>query len=316
MELILWSIIFIISLAVLIKSADIFTEMAEKIGFALKMPSFIIGGTIVAFGTSIPELISSIIGIYKGASEIVISNAVGSNITNVGLILGLAAIVSKKGSIKIFREIINVDLPIMIGSIMLLFIMVLDSQFTKFEGLILFAGLVIYTLYTIYDNKKDISIPEEAKDDVVHHKINTKIILSLIASGVFIYISALYTVDSVIKISEIANISKDIIALYAIALGTSLPELVVSIVSVRNGKGELAVGNILGSNIFNIFAVIGIPGMLATSLIVTPKMLNTYLPFVFIISLLFFFIAQDKKLTKWEGGILILFYILFLSIFR
>ncbi len=311
-----WIVIFTVSLGVLVKSADIFTEMAEKVGFALRMPSFIIGGTIVAFGTSIPELVSSIIGIYKGASEIVISNVIGSNITNITLILGIAAIVSKKGKINIFREIIEVDLPIMIGSIMLLFAVTWDGKFTRFDGLLLLLGLIIYTLYTIYDERKDIAVPEEAKEDIKHHRINAKVIGLLIGSGIAIYLGAYYTVESVIKLSQIINIGADIIALYAIALGTSLPELAVSIVSVRNGKGEMAVGNILGSNIFNIFAVAGIPGILVSSLYISKSMITTYIPFAFVISLLFFFVAQDKKLTKWEGGILLLFYIFFLSIFK
>lgn len=312
MSLILWIGVFVIATFILVKSADYFTESAEKIGFAYRIPSFIIGGTIVAFGTSLPELASSLVAVFRGASEIVVGNVIGSNITNVALILGVAAIITGK-RIRVTRELVDVDLPLMIGSAMLLAVTIWDGTFSFFDAVLMIAGLVLYLLFVMFgDRHGNIDIDEEEIKKIPKGVVAPMTVLILIASGIILYFSAQYLIESVINISDVLNMDSAVVALYAVALGTSLPELVVSARAAYKGKGELAVGNILGSNVFNIFAVMGIPGLF-TRLEIPEVMVTTYLPLMFLVSLLYYFIAQDKSFTKWEGYLLLLFYFFFLG---
>ena len=313
LEILIWIAVFVASLFVLIKASGYFTHSAEKIGLFFGLPVFIVGVTIVAIGTSLPELISSIFAVLRNSSEIVVGNVVGSNITNIFLILGIAAIVGKK--LKITYELIHVDLPILVGSAFLFAAMIWDGVFTLPEALLSIVGIIIYFLYTINSEKRheDVEIKKEMKEELrKKKKLDIKTIAILVVSAVFIFIGAKYTIESVIKLSEIFNLGKEIIAVSAVALGTSLPELAVSITAVRQGKPEIAVGNILGSNIFNTFVVMGVSAFFG-ALIIPQSILTFALPMMLIATLLFFFITQEKEVTKWEGYLLLLFYVFFIG---
>lgn len=305
MELVFWAVVFVISLAILIKSSDWFTESAEKIGLSFGMSPFVIGVTIVAIGTSLPELISSIFAIIANSTEIITGNVVGSNIANIFLILGVAAVIAKK-DIIIGHELINVDLPLLVSSAFLLTFMLLDGSLVWWEGLILLAGLVIYFAYTL---KAGSSEDEKAMYKDLDKPSNSTYLI-LLASIFGIFIGAKYTIDSVLALAGILNIGVEILALSVVALGTSLPELAVTISAARKGKGDMAVGNVLGSNIFNTFAVMGISGLI-TPIIVTQSLLMFALPVMVGATLLYFFITQDRHLTRYEGWMLILFYVFF-----
>jgi len=314
-EILLWGGLFIISLAILIKSSDYFTDSAEKIGLWMGLPAFIIGVTIVALGTSLPELISSVIAVLGGSSEIVAGNVVGSNIANIFLVLGIAAIVSKK--MKISFELIHVDLPLIVASAFILVVTMWDGVFNIWEGLIGLAALVVYVSYTVRSEKKHPDVKKSAKKlkkhlKKEHHPFEWKSFIVLAVSAFFIFIGAKYTIESVIKLSEIFNIGKELIAISAVALGTSLPELIVSISAARRGKAEIAVGNVLGSNIFNSFAVMGIPAFISP-LIVPKSILMFGLPVMVMATLLYFFMTQDREITQYEGWLLVLFYVLFVG---
>ena len=305
MELVFWAVVFVISLAILIKSSDWFTESAEKIGLSFGMSPFVIGVTIVAIGTSLPELISSIFAIIANSTEIITGNVVGSNIANIFLILGVAAVIAKK-DIIIGHELINVDLPLLVSSAFLLTFMLLDGSLVWWEGLILLAGLVIYFAYTL---KAGSSEDEKAMYKDLDKPSNSTYLI-LLASIFGIFIGAKYTIDSVLALAGILNIGVEILALSVVALGTSLPELAVTISAARKGKGDMAVGNVLGSNIFNTFAVMGISGLI-TPIIVTQSLLMFALPVMVGATLLYFFITQDRHLTRYECWMLILFYVFF-----
>jgi len=312
LSLLIWVGIFAISMAALVKASDYFTDSAEKIGLHLGLPAFIVGVTIVAIGTSLPELISSIFAVLKNSSEIVVGNVVGSNITNIFLILGIAAIVSKK-KITIGYELIHVDLPLLLGSSFLLSLTVLDGIFTLQEGLLCIAALVLYLLYTANTEKKheDVEIKKEMKDEF-EKKFSLRTLVVLVVSAIFIYLGAEYTIEAVVKLSEMLAIGKEIIATSAVALGTSLPELAVTVAAARKGKPEIAVGNVLGSNIFNSFGVMGVSALIG-NLIVPSSILHLGLPVMLIATLLYFFITHDKEITKWEGWLLLIFYIFFIG---
>ena len=321
-DLFFWLGIFIISLAVLIKASDYFTNSAEKIGLWLGMPTFFIGVTIVAIGTSLPELISSIIAVLNGTSEIVIGNVLGSNIANIFLILGIAGIIAKK-ELKLSRSLLHVDIPFLLGTSFLLAIMIWDTVFTFVEGLILLFVLVIYSIYLIKSREHpDKEVRKQlrgVKGELANHSINKstkrlplKVWIILLVSLIGIYFGARFTVESVIELSTLLGIGSEIIAVSAIALGTSLPELAVTFSAAKKGKPEIAVGNVLGSNIFNTLAVMGIPALFGT-LVIPSSMIYFSLPVMIIATLMFFFITINKEITKWEGWLLIVFYGLFIG---
>jgi cation:H+ antiporter len=313
LDILLWAIILAVSLFVLIKASQYFTESAEKIGLFFGMPIFIVGVTIVAVGTSLPELISSIFAVLENSSEIVVGNVVGSNIANIFLILGITAIIGKR--LKITYEILHVDLPILVASAFLLTVVIWDGTVTLPEAVLLILGIIVYFSYTLSlkAKHKDIRvITGENSEKIIKKGLDGKIIFILVVSTFFIYAGAKYTVESVINLSEILNLGKEIIAVSAVALGTSLPELAVSLTALRKGKPEIAVGNVLGSNIFNTFVVMGAPAFFG-ALVVPSSILAFSLPIMLMATLLFLFITQAKVVTKWEGYMLVLFYVFFIG---
>lgn len=302
MGLAVWIIIFVISLAVLLKSSDFFIISAEKIGAFFGLPSFIIGVLIVAVGTSLPELVSSIVAVTSGSSEIVVGNVLGSNIANICLVLGLAALVGKNFIIR--YDIMQVDLPFLLGSAILLFFMIRDGSFSLPEAIICLTALGIYIFYSLrVKNPEEEEKPDRPK---FHHW------LFLFASPVGIYFGAKYTVEAVIAVSAIIGIGSEIIALSAVALGTSLPEVFVSVSAARRGHPEIAVGNILGSNIFNTFAVMGVPGVM-TRLVIPKSVLSFAAPVSLGVTVVFFVITMDKRVNPWIGGLLLIFYVFFIG---
>jgi len=308
----IWISVFIVSLALLIKASDYFVDSAENIGVFFKIPAFIIGVTIVACGTSLPELISSVFAVLKDSSEIVVGNVIGSNITNIFLILGITAIIGKE--IKLSYNIAYVDLPLLVGSAFLFAFLIWDRAFSIYEAIFLIAGIVVYIFYAINNTVDDDNLDEKngAKREFVTKKLGSKTWLTLVISVGVIYLSAKYTVESIIHIAEMAKIGKELIAASAVALGTSLPELVVSVVAARQGESSIAVGNILGSNIFNTFAVMGIPALFGT-LKLPDSMIDLGLPIMIAATVLFFIITQQKRITQWEGWMLLIFYLFFLG---
>jgi cation:H+ antiporter len=312
MTLLLWIALFIVSLAALVKASDYFTDSAERIGLFFGLPPFIVGVTIVALGTSLPEMVTSVIAVVKDSSEVVIGNVVGSNIANVFLIFGLTAIIAKK--MVITHDIIKVDLPFLAGSALLLAVTSWDGIFSIAEGLLALAVIVVYLLYTVgtEEKHKDVVLEKISDDKLVKEGPIWKAWVILFVSAVFIYLGANYTIESIIKLSELLKLGKEVIAVSAVAFGTSLPELVVSISATRKGKPEIAIGNILGSNIFNALAVMGIPALFG-ALIIPSSIISFGLPIMLIATLLFVFITQDKEVAGWEGWMLLIFYVFFIG---
>lgn len=312
----IWIVIFIASIIVLVKASDFFTDAAEHIGMYFGMSKFIIGVTIVAIGTSLPELMTSIIAVVSGNSEIVVGNVIGSNITNIFLVLAVIAIIAKKISVK--YDIINIDMPFLMGSAMLLALTLIDGQFTLPEAILFILATGLYIFYGTHSEEakskraKRKNARKIAKKEVKKEKLGWAPILTLIFSTIFIYVGAKFTIDSVVELAKLFNIGTDIIAVTVVALGTSLPELAVSISAARKGRTEMAIGNVLGSNIFNSFGVMGIAALFGT-ISVPQEMLTLGLPIMIVATLMYFFITLDRKTTKWEGWLLIIFYLFFLG---
>lgn len=321
--LIFWILIFILSLTLLVKSADWFVESSEKIGLALKVSPFMIGMTIVAIGTSFPELASSIMATLKGATEIVAANAVGSNVANILLIVGLSAVAARVLIVR--RSLIDLDAPLL-GVVTFLFIFVAwDKEIVLGEGILLILGFLIYLLYTIFHRREPEEPSEaaevlpsrverreiEAKIKKKPEKLNFKVFLFLILGMAGLAIGANYTIEAILKISDILKIATSLVAITALAIGTSLPELVVSIQAASKKKYEIALGNIFGSNVFNILLVAGIPALIRP-LVVDELTFRIGLPFLVIATLLFIISGISRRIHIWEGAMYLLLYILFI----
>lgn len=299
-ELLTYIAIFAVSLFALLKASDFFVAAAEKIGLSFGIPPFIIGVTVVAFGTSLPELASSIAAVVEGSSDIVIGNVVGSNIANVALVLGLVAIIGKE--IKVHETIMHTDIPLLVLSAFLLWFVVYDGEVTIFEAIFLLIALVIFLLNSLTGNKDD---------EVERPKITWQTIVILIASAVVIKFGADYTVLGIVKLSGLMGIGSAVIAQSLVALGTSLPEVFVSIAAIKKGQTDIAVGNVLGSNIFNTYAVMSIPAFIGP-LVIPPEVLQFSLPFMVALTIALAVMCISKTISRWEGYMLMLFYVFFL----
>ncbi|MEA2088370.1 MAG: calcium/sodium antiporter [Patescibacteria group bacterium] len=311
-----WFFVLIISLFVLVKSAEYFVNAAEKIGLILGVSPFFIGMTVVALGTSLPELFTSIIAVLNNSSEIVLGNVVGSNIANILLIVGITAITVKK--IKVDYDIINLDLPLFAASTAGLIAMVAwDKEINIFEGIIAISFFAIYFFY-LYKSRHDTIGEEikkkldETKEKLIPKKINPTLILILIASALFLFLGAKFTVSSVLELSALIGITTSAIALSAVAIGTSLPELAVTIRAVKNGNGDLAIGNIFGSNLFNGSLVVGLSSLLGP-LKATNDILYIAIPFLAVATILYVFSGISRKIHNYEGAMFLLIYVLFLA---
>lgn len=282
-------------------ASDKFVDSAEKVGLALGIPSFIVGVTIVAFGTSLPELATSIASVFTGSSEVVIGNAVGSNITNILLVLGAAAVYGK--GIKIDYDVWNTDIPMLFGSAFLLYFALQDLTLSILECVVFLCALAVF-LFNSFQGEDE---------DIVKTKTSPKDWITILIGATLIYFSATYTIYAMENIAELANIPTHIIAITVVALGTSLPEVVVSINAAKKGKHGMAIGNVLGSNIFNTYAVMAIPGLIG-DLTIPADTLTFSVPFMIAVTILFGIICISKRISKWEGYMLLIFYVFFIGL--
>jgi cation:H+ antiporter len=305
--------LFVISVIVLIGGAKYFTDGAERIGLAIGMSPFAIGVTIVSIGTSLPELISAIVAVNQNSSEIVAGNIIGACLSNLLFVLGLTTIVAPQ-AIDLGDRYIFIDLNYLVATALIVILMMYDGRVTLGEGLF---GLAAYGVYTFYllkegNTEKDILLDGGAENRDKSNRVKIKDVLLVIISGIFIYLGAKYTVFALERIAEIMNVSKAIVSLTLLSVGTTLPEATVSAIAARQGKGEIAIGNILGSCIFNGLAIMGIATGFGT-IVVTPDLLQLPLPLYGGATLMFYLLAQDKKISRWEGLVFLIIYLLFIG---
>lgn len=309
-------LLLIIGFILLIKGADLLVEGSSAIAKNAKVPKVLIGLTIVAFGTSAPELAVSLTALAKKAGDMVLGNVIGSNIFNTLFILGVGAIISP---IIVKKNTIKKELPICILISTLLVILFLDvklnggarNTFSRGDAItiLLFFLIFLYYIFSIFRSKKE-DEKEEAK-----YKMFPSILMTLGGLGSLILGSHM-VVENVTNIAKAFSVSERIISLTIIAFGTSLPELVTTITSSIKKEQEILLGNIIGSNIFNICIVLGIPVFLFGS--VTPASFSSIDLMMLLTSslLLFIYSYTDKKISRLEGcGLLFLFFLYYLLIF-
>jgi len=237
---------------------------AAGLGLRWGLSPLVVGLTIVAFGTSSPELVVSLDAAIRGYGEVAIGNVVGSNICNIGLILGIAALIRP---MKVESKVVKFDAPIALAATLVLIAMLYDGVLSRLEGALLFGGILAYTGFTLWEAKRESGSVEEEFIEEHRPSIHGTPVLLLIVFGGLVALVAggnLF-VDGAVSLARALGVSQALIALTIVALGTSLPELSASIIASLRGHGDIAIGNVVGSNIFNIFATLG-AGALAAPL--------------------------------------------------
>lgn len=303
-------IILIVGFIVLIKGADIFVDGASSIALNLKLSKMLIGLTIVAFGTSAPEFAVSVKSIISGNADMLLGNVIGSNILNILLIIGICSLIHP---VYVKSNTVKKEIPIVMLVSWLLFFLAKDNLFvssvneiSRNDGFIilLFFTIFIYYLISIMRNKTD----EDSNEAPLSM---FKSILFTVFGIACIVIGSNVVVDSASKIATILGVSQRMIALTVVAFGTSLPELVTSIVSVRKGEQEILVGNIVGSNIFNIGIVMGVPVALFGGIPAVGFSMIDLIAMIVAAILLFVFSFKDRKIDKFEGIIMLIIFIVY-----
>ena len=306
-------LLLIIGFIILIKGADIFVDSASSLARNFKLSTIFIGLTIVSFGTSAPEFAVSIQALLKGNGEIILGNVIGSNIMNVLLILGISSLFH---SLNVKDDTVHKELPFTLLLSTLLIVLINDqlfgfseNNFTRQDGiaLILFFTIFIYYLITIMKNKVN-----KEEDESIKYNIPTSFFYIIIGI-ICIVFGSNFVVDSASNIAMQLGVSQRMISLTIVALGTSLPELVTSVVATRKGEYDIAIGNVVGSNIFNIGLVLGIPiGILGGIENITINSIDLLLLFVASF-ILFLFAFKDRKLNRGEGVVMLILFIVYYS---
>ncbi|MFT7030813.1 MAG: cation:H+ antiporter [Marinoscillum sp.] len=259
--------LFIIGFALLIKGADVLVDGASALAKRNNIPELVIGLTIVSFGTSMPELIVNLLASFDGSSELAIGNILGSNIANVLLILGVAALIKP---LTIHKSIYFTELPISLFATVLvgflanadLFVDVKGLSLSRYDGMILlfFFGLFMTYIYVVSQTKTGEIEPEPTADTSQMSK--TKSILFIVGGSFALFLGGSWVVDGAFEIALLFGLSETFIGLTVVAIGTSLPELVTSAIAAKKGQSDLAVGNVVGSNIFNILWILGLSSVI------------------------------------------------------
>jgi cation:H+ antiporter len=305
MQLIQWVGILVAALFVLIRGADLFIEGAKQIGAAFGMSPFAIGVLIVGIGTSLPELASSLAAVMAGSTEIVIANAVGSNITNILLIVGVLAMLG--GPVMINKNLLKTELPIFFIATIHFTASVYDGVIDRVEALLLFATFCAYIWYLFSSNneaKKEMEVKSRGKVTVKH-------VVFVVLGVAAVLAGAHYTVAMAVNIATGFSVPIGLVSIGAIAIGTSLPELFVSLQALKTKETDLAIGNIFGSNAFNILMVVGIPGLIAP-LHAGEVVMNLGIWVMVAASLILFVNGLARQVQKWEGVAMIVFFCFFM----
>lgn len=248
-------LILIVGFMLLVKGADRFVDGASSLACKLGVPQLVIGLTVVAMGTSAPEAAVSISAAVKGSADITMGNVIGSNIMNVLLILGLTSVIVP---LAINKVTLKIDIPVMIGISLLLIVLGFDGRVTFFDGIVLLAAFVLYLGYLCVSVKKNPDLCEEIPQECSAGKS-----LLWVAIGLgMIILGSDFAVDAASELARIVGLSERIIGLTIVAFGTSLPELMTSVTAARKGNADMAIGNIVGSNIFNIAFVVMVTALI------------------------------------------------------
>jgi cation:H+ antiporter len=307
MEIAINVVLTIVGLAMLCFGGNWLVSGGVVIAKKLRISNLIIGMTVVAYGTSTPELAASIAAAGEH-SEIILGNIIGSNIANIGMVIGIAAIIVP---LVISRSTLRKEIPIMLGVSLLLVALSLDGELSQYDGLILIGSLIAFTIFTYKDAKKQRNDNDEDTDDTknnVYLKAGGLIALGVTLLGV----GASLTVENAVVLAKEFGLSEKLIGLTVIAIGTSLPELITSIIAIRKGHADIGVGNIIGSNIYNILMIMGVGAALGGVVIASNVFVDYAIMIAFSASLLV--ALKMGVINRTVGIILTIAYVVFLVV--
>ncbi|WP_406532219.1 calcium/sodium antiporter [Methanobrevibacter sp.] len=294
--------LLIVGFVFLIKGSDFFVDGASSIASLLKIPTIIVGLTIVALGTSAPEAAVSITSSLTGSNALAVSNVIGSNIFNILMVIGIAALLS---NLTMEKSVLKKDLPFLVGiTVLWAIFIIIGWDITNIEGIILLIIMVAYIIFLVYDTKKSGGATEVEKPKFSLPKSIIAILVGLAG----IVLGGDLVVDSASAIAIALGMSETLVGLTIVAIGTSLPELVTSITAIRKGENQLVIGNVIGSNIFNILFVLGASSAIS-AIPLDSSMLIDVLFMLFVTILCYIFGKTQEKYDKKEGIILVLLFI-------
>lgn len=303
--MILQLILLVVGFLLLIKGADYFVEGASKIAERFNIPQIVIGLTIVAFGTSAPEAAISITSALKGSAGITIGNVVGSNIMNILLIIGITSLILP---LKIQKSTLKFELPYVIFiTTVLLGLGYLGGAISFLDGVILWALFLLFLAYLFRLAKQGEAISEEIAE-LEQGDTLPKLLLLTVGGLIAIVLGSDLTVDSATAIAKFLGLSDSFIGLTIVAFGTSLPELITCITAALKGKDDIAIGNIIGSNIFNILFVVGTTGLITSVAFASNFIIDTAIAVAAAV-LLFVCVLRKKVVSRFSGGLMIACYI-------
>lgn len=307
------TILLVVGLAVLILGADLLVRGASRVALRFKISPLVVGVTVVAFGTSAPELLISVQAALAGSPDITMGNVVGSNICNLALVLGVTALITP---IPVASDSIRIDWPMTMGSSLLLFFLVREGMVNDYDGIFFIVLLILYVVFIIRRSRKkniaaaDLGIDIEMPNDASRKNL-IKDILLIIIGGAGLYFGSDWFVNSAKDMAIYMGVSERIVGVTVVAIGTSLPELVTSVIAAFKKETDLAIGNLLGSNIFNILSILGITSLIA-EIEVSQIMINSDMIWMLAITLVLLpMMVLNKKIDRYEGLILIGTYIFY-----
>lgn len=307
-------IMFVAGLVLLIVGAEWLVRGASRLAAKVGISPLVIGLTVVAFGTSSPEMAVSVQSSLAGQADIAVGNVVGSNIFNVLFILGISAVITP---LIVQQQLIRLDVPIMIGVSLVTYFMSVDGVISRLEGVLLFAGIIAYTAFLIIQSRKESKAVQDeyAQEFAAKQETGWKpwvINIGLVVLGLVLLVQGSnWLVDSAISIARWLGLSELIIGLTIVAAGTSMPEVATSITAAIKGERDIAVGNVVGSNIFNILAVLGLSGVVASNGLPVSAAAEAFdIPVMLAVAILclpIFF--TGKLIARWEGWLFLFYYV-------
>lgn len=308
-------VLFILGFFLLIGGAEFLVRGASSLAIAVGISPLVVGLTVVAYGTSAPELAVTINATYNGQADLALGNVVGSNIANILLVLGIGASV---GALVVRTQLVRQEIPLMIGASVLVLLFGLDRRIGQIDGAILTLGAISYTVYVVRKSRKEIKALEtkfadayNAEKDKVKGKGKLVLHLGMIALGLFLLVTgADWLIDGAVAIAEIFGVSKLVIGLTVVAVGTSLPEIATSVMASLKNQRDIAVGNAVGSNLFNILLVLGLTALVSpTGVAVNHTALTFDIPVMIAVALaalpIFF---TNYRIDRWEGFLFLGYY--------
>ena len=309
-------LLLVAGLVLLVVGAELLVRGASRLASAVGISALVIGLTVVAFGTSAPELAVSVQSALQGKADIALGNVVGSNIFNVLFILGLSALIIP---LHVTGQLLRFDVPVMIAVSLVAYLFAQDGRIVLWEGVILFTGIVLYTIFLIRQSRRESAAIKAEYEEEFGAKApptGATILLNLlfiVAGLAMLVVGSRWLVDGATFIARSLGVSDLVIGLTIVAAGTSLPEVATSVVAAIRGERDIAVGNVVGSNIFNILCVLGLTGIVSPAGIpIAPAAISTDIPFMILVAAICMPVFYTgNSIARWEAVVFLTYYVVY-----